>query len=166
MTAHAYEWRLPKNWTLVFGFSSALPTTCGHIPTNTTGLRHNSRRQHVVATKSSEQGCCNPPLPTPSAGRPRILNIIKIVYIKSWWILIMLPFRGAINVGTVLGARNREKMEVRFHRKPARRRRCLEYTANEREPVNDRCRRSRQLRGQSQKIQKRLPLMFHRSGEV
>ena len=114
MTAHAYEWCLPKNWTLVFGFPSALPTTCGHIPTNTTGLRHNNRRQHVVATKSSEQWCCNPPLPTPSAGRPRILNIIKIVYIKSWGILIMLPFRGAINVGTVLGARNREQWRFDF----------------------------------------------------
>ena len=98
MTAHAYEWRRPKNGTPVFGFASALPTTCGHIPNNTTGLRHNNRRQNVVATKSSEQGCCNPPLPTPSAGRPRILNINEIVYIKRLGILIMLPFRGAINV--------------------------------------------------------------------
>ena len=106
-----------QNRTLVFGFSSALPTTCGHIPTNTTGLRHSNRRQNVVATKSSEHGCCNPPLPTPSAGRPRILNINEIGYIKSWVILIMLAFRGAINVVLFSVLAIVKKSECRFHRK-------------------------------------------------
>ena len=50
-------------------------------------------RHEIIRTRVLQ-----PPLPTPSAGRPRILNINKIVYIKSWGILIMLAFRGAIHV--------------------------------------------------------------------
>ena len=117
-------------------------------------------RHEIIYTRALK-----PPFADTLGGQARNLNINEILYTKSCGILLMLYFCGVINVAQFWVLANVKFRKV-ISSETTSRRQCLGYTTNEKQPGNDRGRRSRQLFGQSQNNVKIRLLMFHRSGAV